>query len=101
MLSLLIALIASSASVLSSPGLTVTLLGDMQVTDVDNFRVITTIKNTGNDTLNLLNSPDSVLTPDWATDIFNVDSEYGPVPFKGVKVRSAFTSLYLSGPIYD
>ena len=100
MLSLFIVLVSGSASVLAAPGLTVTFSGDKQVTNVDNFKVITTIKNTGDDTLNVLNSPNSVLAPDWATNVFNVEGDKSSALFNGIAVRPIPLLLRLHGLTY-
>ncbi|KAI3595039.1 extracellular protease [Moniliophthora roreri] len=57
------------------------------VADVSRFEVVTTIANTGDETLKLLNDPRSALTS-WATNTFDVSNADGVAPeFTGVIVR--------------
>lgn len=63
--SVLFALAAGSASVLAFPSVSVAFSGEKSVVDVDNFKVVATVTNTGDETLNLLNDPNSLLTPNW------------------------------------
>ncbi|KAF9259015.1 zincin [Marasmius fiardii PR-910] len=58
--------------------------------DVSDFEVVTTVTNTGDETLKLLNDPDSVLSK-WATDSFEISNVDGAKPkFTGVLVRYGY-----------
>ena len=92
MLSLLVALILTgSSSVLAAPGLSLAISGAKQVTDVDNFDVVVKLHNTGDETMKVLNSPNSVLTPHWPTEVFDVIGDKGAATFKGARVRAYLT----------
>ncbi|KAL0064172.1 hypothetical protein AAF712_008894 [Marasmius tenuissimus] len=55
--------------------------------DVTGLEVVTTVTNTGDETLKLLNHPNSVLSK-WATDSFEIYNDDGVVAdFNGVLVR--------------
>jgi len=58
------------------------------VSDVDNFVVKTILTNNGDESLTLLNEPDSILTPQWKTNIFGiVSTNGGAAKFDGVRVK--------------
>lgn len=75
--SVVLALLAGSSVVLATPGLSVTFEGDKVVKDVDNFKVVAKISNTGDEKLTLLNDPNSLLTPKWNTKTFAISSAEG------------------------
>lgn len=86
--SIVLALLAGSSVVLATPSVSVSFEGDKVVTDVNNFKVVTKVSNTGDETLTLLNDPNSLLTPNWYTKTFSITSAEGVSPeFKGVAVR--------------
>ncbi|KAG7086021.1 hypothetical protein E1B28_003543 [Marasmius oreades] len=58
--------------------------------DVSDFEVVTTLINTGDETLKLLNNPESVLSK-WATNSFEISNSDGVTPkFTGVHVRYGY-----------
>ena len=59
------------------------------VKDVGNLKVTTTVLNTGDETLRLLNEPQSVLSPELITDVFSISKhDTGASPdFHGISVR--------------
>ena len=62
LLTSLIALVVSAAAVSAAPSLTVTaLIPDVDVDGLANLKVTTTVVNTGNETVKLLNDPRGVL----------------------------------------
>jgi len=63
--------------------------GPSSVNGLSNLKLATTLHNTGNETLRLLNNPQSVLTPDWATNVFSISKVNGSVwpDFHGVVVK--------------
>ncbi|KDQ21773.1 hypothetical protein BOTBODRAFT_168984 [Botryobasidium botryosum FD-172 SS1] len=67
---LLLSLLASLT--LADPSLSVVVSGPSSVNGLSDLQITTTLQNTGNETLRLLNDPQSVLTPRWATDVFNI-----------------------------
>ena len=63
-------------------------LGPDAVSDVDNFVVKTILTNNGDETLTLLNEPDSILTPQWKTNVFGIVAANGAAAsFDGVRVK--------------
>lgn len=91
--SVVVALLAGSSAVFAAPSVSVSFAGEKVVTDVDNFKVVAKVSNTGSETLTLLNDPNSLLTPHWSTKTFSIASAEGAVPeFKGVAVRSPFAT---------
>ncbi|KDQ13796.1 hypothetical protein BOTBODRAFT_33232 [Botryobasidium botryosum FD-172 SS1] len=77
------------APVLATQSLSVSVSGPSSVVDVTNLKVVTTIRNTGDEDVRLLNDPDTVITPQWATHTFGVSkvgSETTP-DFHGIKVK--------------
>ena len=87
MLISLLTLAACSTLGIAAPSISVSLSGANTVTDVDNFRVVAAVTNTGDETLNLLRDPNSLLASSWATNSFDIASVQGIAPgFKGVAV---------------
>ncbi|KAG8760527.1 hypothetical protein FRC11_000270 [Ceratobasidium sp. 423] len=70
----------------AAPTLSSSLVTPESVSDVENFTVTAIVKNTGNETLQLLNDPRSVLSP-ARTHTFNVASEKGSPQFTGMFVK--------------
>ncbi|KAG8907836.1 hypothetical protein FRB99_002009 [Tulasnella sp. 403] len=62
----------ASAFVCAFPDISIAVDGPSSVNDVRSFNVSTTITNHGDEAVTLLNSPDSVLTPEWRTNAFSV-----------------------------
>ncbi|KAG8906552.1 hypothetical protein FRB99_006666 [Tulasnella sp. 403] len=68
--------------------LTVKVTGSGSVSSVDDFVLKTTITNNGVEAVTLLNDPNSILTPQWKTDVFGIVGPHGtPAKFGGVKVK--------------
>ncbi|KDQ21772.1 hypothetical protein BOTBODRAFT_183025, partial [Botryobasidium botryosum FD-172 SS1] len=86
---LLLSLVASPT--LARLSLSVAVSGPSDVNGVNNLNVTTKIQNTGNETLRLLNDPQSVLTPRWATNVFSISKASSlslVIPdFRGVRVK--------------
>ncbi|KAF8317606.1 zincin [Clavulina sp. PMI_390] len=79
---------AGSSTVLATPKVSVSFSGESHVDGVDNFKVVAKVANTGDETLTLLNDPNTLLTPQWLTKSFHISSAEGVVPeFKGVAVK--------------
>ncbi|KAH7332650.1 hypothetical protein B0J17DRAFT_678371 [Rhizoctonia solani] len=60
-----------AGAVSAAPGLTLSTFGPSSVSDVSALKIITSIKNTGTETLRLLNDPNSALST-WETDSFSI-----------------------------
>ncbi|KDQ08524.1 hypothetical protein BOTBODRAFT_138789 [Botryobasidium botryosum FD-172 SS1] len=91
MLACALALSLQLASLIAAaPSLSITVSSpEVIVNGVNNLHVTTTIYNTCDETLKLLNDPRSILTPDWETDIFRIvktGSGVGP-DFRGVAAK--------------
>ncbi|KAI0697604.1 peptidyl-Lys metalloendopeptidase [Cytidiella melzeri] len=82
----LVALVASAVAVSATPALTLTLSGAEKVDGVNNLKIAATVKNTGDETLKLLNDPRGVLNklPTEAFEITHDESGASPA-FTGVK----------------
>jgi peptidyl-Lys metalloendopeptidase len=79
--------LATALSVAAAPGLTLTVNGADSVTDVDNFQVSTTLTNTGDETLRILNDPNGPLSK-LPTDTFSVVNAKGSAAqFSGIKAK--------------
>ena len=81
------ALVASAVAAAAAPGLTLTLSGAEKVNGVDNLKIVAVVKNTGDETLTLLNDPRGPLSK-MPTETFLIQHETsGASPsFTGVKV---------------
>ncbi|KAI0785486.1 hypothetical protein BC629DRAFT_521998 [Irpex lacteus] len=86
--STLVALVASAVAVSAVPGLSLTLSGADKIDGVNNLKITATVKNTGDETLKLLNDPRGVLNK-LPTEAFRIThDETGASPaFTGVKVK--------------
>ena len=83
--STVLAVVISAAA---APGLSLKISGPLRVNDVDSFSVVTTIVNTGNETLKLFNDPRGTLSSFYANS-FAITSDTGASPtFVGAKVNS-------------
>jgi len=84
----LVALVASAAAVSAAPGLTVKAsIPNAEVDGLGNLKVTTTITNTGDETLKLLNDPRGVLST-FPEDSFTITDTTGSSPlFDGAKVK--------------
>ena len=84
----LIALVASAIAVSATPGLTVwTSTSNADVYGLENLRVTTTVVNTGDETLKLLNDPRGVLDS-FPENTFNITDPIGSRPsFIGARVN--------------
>jgi peptidyl-Lys metalloendopeptidase len=92
-------LLLTATSVVAAPGLSLKVSGPPQVTNVDNFSVVATIVNTGDETLKLFNDPRGTLSP-FHTNSFTIVSERGDGPeFSGAKVKYGFEAAAKSGNV--
>ncbi|KAK7046104.1 hypothetical protein VNI00_007105 [Paramarasmius palmivorus] len=83
----LVVLAAAISAASATKSLSLSVSAPESVADVSSFSVVTTITNTGDETLKLLNDPRSALSP-WATNTFEVANSDGVAPeFTGVIVR--------------
>ena len=91
----LIALVASAIVVSAAPGLTVKAsIPNTDVDGVENLKVTTTVTNTGDETLKLLNDPRGVLSF-FPENTFSITDPTGSRPlFTGAKVN--YASGYLT-----
>ncbi|KAF9259016.1 zincin [Marasmius fiardii PR-910] len=86
----LVTLAAFLSAVSAAKLLSVSISAPSTSADVSDFEVVTTVTNTGDETLKLLNNPDSVLSK-WATNSFEISNADGVKPkFTGVHVRYGF-----------
>ncbi|KAF8874814.1 peptidyl-Lys metalloendopeptidase [Mucidula mucida] len=83
----MLCLAAMSAS--AAPSLSLSVTGADSVVDVNNLEVATTVTNTGDETLKILNDPSSVLVSDYATNSFSIASlaDNASPKFTGVKLK--------------
>ena len=84
----LIVLVASTVAVSAAPGLAIkTSTPNLEVDGLENLRVTTTVINTGDETLTLLNDPRGVLNP-FPENTFSITNATGSRPlFNGAKVN--------------
>ncbi|KAG6849963.1 hypothetical protein H0H93_003152 [Arthromyces matolae] len=93
----LVALVASAVSVSGAPSLYVKVSGEPAVTGVDKLVVKTTVTNTGNEILTLLNHPQSPLNK-LPADTFAISDATGSTPdFTGVKVKYVLSTAIATG----
>ena len=87
--STLVALVASAVAVSAAPGLSLTLSGADKVDGVNNLKITATVKNTGDETLKLLNDPRGVLNQ-LPTEAFRIthDDNGDSTAFTGARLRS-------------
>ena len=87
----LVALVACAVAVSAAPGLTVKTSGpNILVDGLENLRVTTTITNTGDETLKLLNDPRGTLSP-FPENTFSITDATGSRPsFNGAKVDRVY-----------
>ncbi|KAF8895780.1 peptidyl-Lys metalloendopeptidase [Mucidula mucida] len=87
--SFLTALCLSAITASAVPSLSLSVTGADSVVDVDNLHVATTLTNSGDETLKILNDPSSILVNSYATNSFAINSlgaNASPL-FTGVKVK--------------
>ena len=83
----LIALAASAVAVSAAPGLSLKVAGPEAVDGVENLKVSTTVTNTGDETLKLINDPRGALNT-LPTNTFAITTDAGESPaFVGAKVK--------------
>ncbi|KAB5591036.1 Deuterolysin M35 metalloprotease [Ceratobasidium theobromae] len=70
----------------AAPSVTVSIVIPPQVNDVDNLSAITTVHNSGTETLKLLNDPRSVLS-DAETNTFDISNDNGSPEFTGMLMK--------------
>ncbi|KAM5544061.1 hypothetical protein V8D89_002247 [Ganoderma adspersum] len=88
----LLALAASASAVAAAPGLSLKVTGSDAVDGVDNFKVVTTLTNTGDETLKLLNDPRGALHT-LPANTFAITTDDGASPsFSGVKVKYSLSN---------
>ncbi|CAE6442538.1 unnamed protein product [Rhizoctonia solani] len=86
----------------AAPSITLSTFGPSSVSDVSALKIVTSIKNTGTETLRLLNDPNSALST-WETDSFHVaraDSNLVGSPalnFTGLRVKYSPTAAVKAG----
>lgn len=81
------ALAASAIAVSAAPGLSLKVSGAEAVDGVENFKVTTTVTNTGDETLKLINDPRGALNT-LPANTFAITSDAGESPsFVGVKAK--------------
>ncbi|KAG9090728.1 hypothetical protein FRC06_000907 [Ceratobasidium sp. 370] len=78
--------LVSAIAVSAAPGLVLDIIGPSSVVDVHGLSVKTTLKNTGDETLKLLNDPRTVLSK-AKTDTFKISSASSSPTFTGIKVK--------------
>ncbi|KAB5587773.1 Deuterolysin M35 metalloprotease [Ceratobasidium theobromae] len=77
---------AAALGASAAPSITITIGVPQQVDDVNSFLVTTTVRNTGTETLKLLNDPRGVLS-NAATKTFDIANESGSPEFNGMLVK--------------
>ncbi|KAI0353361.1 Metalloprotease [Trametes cingulata] len=83
----LLLLLSSVAGALAAPGLFLQVHGPSSVQDIGDLKVTTTLTNTGDEHLNLLNDPRSPLS-DLPTDRFTIVNHHGTSPdFVGIAAK--------------
>jgi peptidyl-Lys metalloendopeptidase len=76
-----------SLGVSAERAISVTVTGPDSVTDVENLTIVATVSNTGDQTVKLLNDPQSLLS-NAPTDTFSISDASGTRPaFTGIKVK--------------
>lgn len=84
--STLIALVASAVAVSAAPGLSLKVSTPSAVDGIENLKVVTTLTNTGDEALKLLNDPRGALN-NFPTNTFYITDSTGASPaFVGAKV---------------
>ncbi|EEB91249.1 hypothetical protein MPER_10425, partial [Moniliophthora perniciosa FA553] len=85
--SALVGLCMSAIAVSASRGLSLTVSGPTSVDGVDSLKVVTSLLNTGDETLKILKDPRGVLST-LPTDSFAISDVQGAIPkFTGVKAK--------------
>ncbi|KAI0764003.1 Metalloprotease [Trametes elegans] len=83
----LLLILGSAGGCLAAPSAFLQLSAPPSMHGVDNFKITTTITNTGNETLRLLNDPRSPLS-DLPTNLFTITNPHGTSPdFIGIEVK--------------
>ncbi|KAF8600383.1 peptidyl-Lys metalloendopeptidase [Ceratobasidium sp. AG-I] len=80
------AVLLSAIAVSAAPGLVLDVAGPTSVVDVNSLSIKATLKNTGDETLKLLNDPRTVLSK-AKTNTFNIASASGSPKFTGIKAK--------------
>ncbi|KAF8235029.1 peptidyl-Lys metalloendopeptidase [Tricholoma matsutake] len=93
----LIALIASTVAVSAAPGLSLKVTGSDTITDVENLKVVTTITNTGTETLKLLNDPLSPLSKLPAKTFTIADARGHSPAFVGIRAKYVPSTAIAAG----
>ncbi|KAI1786570.1 metalloprotease, partial [Ganoderma leucocontextum] len=88
----LLALAATASAVAAAPSLSLKVTGSDAVDGVENFKVVTTLTNTGDETIKLLNDPRGALRT-LPANTFAITTDDGASPsFSGVKVKYSLSS---------
>ncbi|PFH48679.1 hypothetical protein AMATHDRAFT_64907 [Amanita thiersii Skay4041] len=97
--SVLFAIVLSSATAYAAPSLSMQVTGPDAAQKATDMKFVTTITNTGDEAVDLLNDPGSVLF-DLPTNKFRVTGDSGAVPgFTGVVVKYAYQDAIDSGDV--
>ncbi|KAI0634938.1 Metalloprotease [Trametes polyzona] len=92
-----IALSIFLADALATPSILLQVSGPSSIVDVDNLKILTTLTNTGDEPLRLLNDPRSPLS-DLPTDTFTITNPHGTSPdFTGIAVKYSPHIAAISG----
>ncbi|OJT06442.1 Peptidyl-Lys metalloendopeptidase [Trametes pubescens] len=79
--------VAAAVGTLAAPSVLLQVSGPSSVVDIGNLKVVTTVTNTGDEPLKLLNDPRSPLS-DLPTDTFTITNPHGTSPdFIGIAVK--------------
>ncbi|KAG5654427.1 hypothetical protein H0H81_002616 [Sphagnurus paluster] len=93
----LFALAASAVAVSAAPGLSVKVAGPSNVAGVENLKVKTTVTNTGDEILKILNDPNSPLSK-LPANTFSITDAKGATPaFTGIKAKYAPATAIAAG----
>lgn len=81
---------AAVVRTLAAPSVLLQVSGPSSVVDIGNLKVVTTVTNTGEEPLKLLNDPRSPLS-DLPTDKFTITNPHGTSPdFIGIAVSNGY-----------
>ncbi|KAG9123037.1 hypothetical protein FRC07_000320 [Ceratobasidium sp. 392] len=95
---LIFAFILYAVSVSAAPSLVLRSRALASAVDINSLVIKTTLKNTGDKPIKLLNSPNSALTT-YKTDIFDMSSHSGSPSFIGIRVKYSPTLVATSNLI--
>ncbi|KAG8705949.1 hypothetical protein FRC08_001354 [Ceratobasidium sp. 394] len=84
--------LVSAVAVAAAPSLVLDVVGPASVVDIHGLSVKVTLRNTGDETLKLLNDPRTVLSP-AKTDAMRISSASGSPGFTGIRVKYVPTKV--------